>query len=80
MDSKNRIKQIDDLGRIVIPKDIRKGLGIHSGDDLVISAEQGCIKIRKAQESCVFCGTQENLAVYKDKCVCQACREELSSR
>ena len=79
MDSKNRIKQIDELGRIVIPKDIRKGLGIQSGDDLVISAEQGCIKIRKAQESCVFCGSREDLTQYKDKCLCQACRKELGS-
>ncbi len=80
MDSKHRVKQIDELGRIVIPKDIRKNLGIDSGDDLEISAQQGCIMIRKAQDTCVFCGSREELTEYKDKHLCKKCREELCSR
>lgn len=79
MDSKHRVKQIDELGRIVIPKDIRKNLGIDSGDDLVISAEQGCILIRKAQNTCVFCGSREELTEYKNKHLCPKCKQELGS-
>lgn len=77
MDFKNRIKQIDELGRIVIPKDIRKGLDINPGDEVEIFARQDSIVLRKAVERCVFCGKEEGLIKYKGLCVCAACRQEL---
>ena len=54
MESKTRIKQIDELGRIVIPKDIRKNLGILSGDELDISLSGEDILIKKTLNRCAF--------------------------
>ena len=42
------IKKIDELGRIVIPKDIRKRLSIKKDDSLEISIDDNYIKLVKA--------------------------------
>lgn len=41
------VRRIDDLGRVVIPKEIRRNFGIREGDPLEIFVENGCICLRK---------------------------------
>ena len=41
------IRQIDKLGRIVIPKDVRKTLGLTSGNDICITVDNNSIIITK---------------------------------
>ena len=73
MESKSRIKQIDELGRIVIPKDIRKNLGILPGDELEISLSGEDILIKKTLNRCAFCNASQELIQYKNAYICKAC-------
>ena len=41
------VRRVDDLGRVVIPKEIRRNLGIHEGDPLEIFLHEDCICFRK---------------------------------
>lgn len=66
-------RQIDELGRVVVPKDVRKALNIRPRDYLEITLEEDRFIIRKAEETCVFCGKTENLVMLSDKFVCPAC-------
>lgn len=70
-------KTIDDLGRIVLPKEIRKslGLGIRSAVDLYVDGEK--LIITKIKNECIFCNSRDNLVEYKGKSVCEKCIEEL---
>ena len=78
MESKTRIKQIDELGRIVIPKDIRKNLGILSGDELEISLSGEDILIKKTLNRCAFCNSTSQLVLFKNAYICKNCLEEIS--
>ena len=73
MDSKLRIKAIDELGRLVIPKDMRRNLGIEPGTDLEISSEGDTIFVRRAVSRCVFCSNTEHLVEFKGLNICPEC-------
>lgn len=71
------IRKIDNLGRIVIPMDIRKSLEIHDWDELRIRLDDDKILITKAKDSCTFCSAEEDLTPYRGKFICQKCLSEL---
>ncbi|HBJ19318.1 MAG TPA: AbrB family transcriptional regulator [Clostridiales bacterium] len=73
------IRHIDELGRIVIPKEMRRTLEIAAEDPVEITMEGDSIRLRKYQTSCVFCGSSEELSEFKGKTLCRACREELAN-
>ena len=54
-------KQIDDLGRIVLPKEIRKRVGIQIRSDVEVRVEGEKIVLTKAQNECIFCGLHKDL-------------------
>ena len=59
------VRQIDKLGRLVLPSDIRKSLGITSGVDSVeFFLDNESVVIRKYRPACVFCGEAENIITY----------------
>ncbi len=72
------IRKIDNLGRIVIPMDIRKALEIKEWDELRISLEENAIRIQKATPTCTFCGSEESLFPFEGKYICAACLQKLS--
>ena len=72
------VRRVDDLGRIVIPKEIRRTLRIREGDPLEIYTEGNSVILRKHESSCVFCGSNKKVTLYKDKCICDNCRRELA--
>lgn len=72
-------RRIDHLGRIVIPAELRRLLGINEGDYIQFSAEDGRVVIEKLEERCTFCGSSTELAQFHAKLVCAACRSELRS-
>lgn len=74
------VRKIDNLGRIVIPRDFRKALDIKDWDELHLSLEGATVVIKKATDQCTFCGSEENLLSYKDKFICQECKAKLSSK
>lgn len=74
------LRKIDNLGRIVIPMDIRKALEIKDWDDLKISLNGNEISITKAHDSCTFCGAEESLVPFGEKFVCQSCLAKLKEQ
>ena len=79
MKSTGIIRRIDELGRIVIPKEIRKKLKIDIKDPMEIYVDGHAITLKKVEDNCIFCGKNKNLVEFKDKMVCQSCLESLSS-
>lgn len=74
------VRKVDILGRIVIPKELRDALEIDVKDPMEIFVENDRIILKKYNPSCVFCGSNENVVLYKDKLVCEDCISALSSR
>ena len=70
-------RRIDHLGRIVIPVELRRVLGIAEGDYVGFSADGDRIVIEKMEERCTFCGTSSELQPFKGKLVCDDCNNEL---
>ncbi len=73
MKQKGITREVDRLGRIVIPKSIRKQLGIKEKDKVEIHTEGDTIVITKYNPFCTFCGSEEELLDFADKKLCKAC-------
>jgi transcriptional pleiotropic regulator of transition state genes len=71
------VRRIDELGRIVIPVEIRKRFGIADHDKLEISVQGDVIMLARPRTECVFCGSQEELSIFRDRPVCGTCLDEL---
>lgn len=73
------IRHVDELGRIVIPIEIRKRLALGEKDPLEISVQEDVILLSKPQSFCVFCGRGRRLREHRGRAVCDACIAELSA-
>ncbi len=73
------IREIDKLGRIVIPIEYRHTFGIETGDPVEISAENDQIVIRPYSPCCVFCKSGEDTVEFAGKTVCRSCLDKLKS-
>lgn len=71
------VRRIDDLGRVVIPMELRRTLGIHVKDPLSISVEGEKIILQKHEDSCAICGDTGDISRVKDRAVCQKCLTEI---
>lgn len=67
------IRKLDELGRIVIPKEIRDGMEIKEKDQVEIYTEGYSVIIKKYEKSCIFCGSTKKLDTFKDKLICHKC-------
>ena len=74
------VRGIDDLGRIVLPIDLRRERGIEPKDDLEIYVDGENIILVKHRPACTFCGEHEELAKFKGKLVCRGCLTEIGGR
>ncbi|MBR2929920.1 MAG: AbrB/MazE/SpoVT family DNA-binding domain-containing protein [Clostridia bacterium] len=70
---------VDELGRIVIPKEMRTKMGITTETPLEISIEGEAIVMRKDVSTCVFCGSESVVSDFKGKKICAACLAELKN-
>ena len=66
-------RKIDELGRFVLPIELRRSLDIAEKDPIEIYVEGNAIILKKYEMVCVFCGNPENVIQYKDKNICPAC-------
>jgi transcriptional pleiotropic regulator of transition state genes len=73
MKSTGIIRKVDDLGRIVLPIELRRTLDIAERDELEIFMENDRIILQKYEPACIFCGSSRNLTLYQNKNVCQNC-------
>lgn len=69
------VRKIDDLGRIVIPIEIRNTLGIENRDALEIFVEDDKIILGKYSPSCIFCGGAQDVVYFRGKLICRKCAE-----
>lgn len=73
MKSTGIVRQVDKLGRIVLPMELRKILNIDHKDALEIFTENNMVVLRKYEPSCIFCGSATNVTTYKGKNICPEC-------
>lgn len=74
------VRRTDDLGRIVIPKELRRTLNITEGDPLEIFTDNGAIILKQYQPGCIFCGNTRDIVNYKGKNICKKCLVELKGK
>ena len=78
MKARGIVRRIDDLGRIVIPKEMCRTLHIQAGDSLEIRLDGKRVVILKKEDSCTFCGGRNGLVTFDDRQVCADCRKALA--
>jgi len=79
MKSTGMVRKLDNLGRIVLPIEMRKSMGIDVKDSIEIFAEGDNIILRRYEAGCVFCGEARDTVMYRGKRVCSQCREQLGA-
>ena len=77
MKSTGVVKKIDELGRFVLPKNVRVPMNMNTGDSVEIFTDGDTIILKKFQRSCVFCGESENVVAFGEKRICGACLAEI---
>ena len=70
---------MDELGRIVLPIELRRTLDIGEKDAIEIYVEGTSIVLKKYQPSCIFCGESKKVVDFKGKNVCSKCLRELQN-
>ena len=80
MKSTGIIREMDELGRIVIPIELRRSLDMTKGTNIEIFVEDDVISLRKVKDSCVFCGGTKDISAFRDKNICGKCLRELHRR
>ncbi len=75
------VRALDELGQIVIPKEIRRILNIKEKDGIEVYMEEDSIILKKYEPGCIFCGTVKDDAIgFRGKYVCQICAEDLKGK
>ena len=77
MKSTGIIRKVDDLGRIVLPIELRRMLDIAERDELEIFMENDRIVLQKYEPACIFCGSGRGLTSFRGKNVCVECAGKL---
>ena len=72
------VRKVDELGRIVLPIELRRTLDIEERDALEIYLDGDKIVLQKYEPACLFCGSDHSLVSYKGKNVCSDCARNIS--
>ena len=80
MKSTGIVRKVDELGRIVLPIELRRTLDIEVKDPLEIYVSEDSVILKRYQPSCIFCSSAEDLVSYRGKNVCRACLRALGDR
>ena len=71
------VRKVDELGRIVLPIELRRKLNIEIKDPVEIFVEGDFILLKKYEPACVFCGNAKDVETFNGKNVCKKCLEEI---
>ena len=74
------VRRVDELGRVVIPIELRNKFDIKVKDPIEIFVDSNTIVLKKYEPNCVFCGNTKELVSYNDKLVCEKCIEKLNNK
>jgi transcriptional pleiotropic regulator of transition state genes len=80
MKSTGVVRKIDELGRIVLPSELRKVFGIKEGNELEISVDGETIILQKRQDVCLFCEASDPAIQFKGRSICDNCLSELTKQ
>ena len=80
MKSTGIVRRIDELGRIVLPAELRRTLDIGERETMEIFVDGSSIVLKKYQPSCIFCGDSKKVVDFKGKNVCSKCLRELQNK
>ena len=80
MKSTGIVRRVDELGRVVLPIELRRTLEIEERDQLEIMLEDDRIILRKYQPTCIFCGAETDLLEYRGKRICGKCLKEINEQ
>ena len=78
MKSTGIVRKVDELGRVVIPIEIRNKFNIVEKDPIEIYVDGTSIVLKKYEPNCIFCGNTKNLVEYKGKLICNKCAQKIS--
>ena len=79
MKSTGIVRKVDELGRIVLPIELRRTLDIAEKDAIEIYVDGESIILKKYEPTCIFCGDGRNVENYRGKNICANCMKELRS-
>jgi transcriptional pleiotropic regulator of transition state genes len=74
------VRKVDELGRIVLPIELRRTLDIDQKDDVEIYVEGDSIILTKYRPSCIFCSNTKDIVKFKGKNVCPKCLKALQDK
>lgn len=80
MKSTGIVRKVDELGRIVLPIELRRTLGIEEKDRIEIFVDGESIILRKYQPACIFCGNAKDIINYKGKNICPDCIRAMTEK
>jgi len=74
------VRNVDQLGRIVVPKELRNTMDIDEGTPIEIFVDGDNIVLRKYQPGCIFCGSFDGLVTMDGKRICPVCIAALNGK
>ena len=77
MKSTGIVRQVDELGRVVLPIELRRTLNIDKKDSLEIYVDGNNIILKKYEPACIFCQSSDDVITYKGKNICTNCMKEM---
>ncbi len=77
MKSTGIVRKVDELGRIVLPIELRRTFSIEEKDALEIYVDESTIILKKYEPACIFCNDASNVTNYRGKNICKSCMDEL---
>ena len=80
MKSTGIVRKVDELGRVVIPIELRRTLSIEEKDALEIYVDSDRIILRKYEPACVFCGNADGISSFSGRNVCKECMKKMGEK
>ena len=80
MKATGMIRRVDELGRVVIPIEMRNKFGITEKDPMEIYVEGSSIILKKYEPNCIFCNSSKNLIEYESKQICTKCANKIANK
>ena len=77
MKSTGIVRKVDELGRIVLPIELRRTLDIAEKDAIEIYVDGESIILKKYEPTCIFCGDAKDVVNYKGRNICRTCLDEM---
>lgn len=77
MKSTGIVRRVDELGRVVIPIELRNKFGITEKDPMEIYVDGSSIILKKYEPNCIFCGSSKKLIDYQGRLICEKCAEKI---